>query len=348
MLGISVYAGLDISLEDNIRYLEKAAGLGIKNVFLSLHIPEVKDNFYQETKELISKINRLGFNLTADISKKYFDKLDLDELKIDQLRLDFGFSNQDIANLSQNNKYKLNLNASTLTEADIKSLAAAGADLKNIEVSHNYYPREETGLAEELLIKKNSILKKYNLKISAFVPAEYRKRPPIKAGLPTLEKHRYLSPLVAAQDLFKLGVDKVYIGDSMASIRELEDFAAANNKLTIIPINIVKELLPEEKRLLKLTHQNRQDPGEYIIRSQTARKNKENRIAAENSSKRFKYAVTIDNCKYHRYEGDLHILKREYPADKRINVVADAGKAAVLIEKIKEGEKFKFKIKGDR
>lgn len=33
MLGISVYAGLEISLEENIQYLEKASKLGIKNVF---------------------------------------------------------------------------------------------------------------------------------------------------------------------------------------------------------------------------------------------------------------------------------------------------------------------------
>ncbi|TDX45125.1 uncharacterized protein DUF871 [Halanaerobium congolense] len=77
MLGISVYAGLDISLEDNFRYLEKAKKLGIKNVFLSLHIPETNESFFEEIKELILKINKLDFNLTADISKKYFEKLNL-------------------------------------------------------------------------------------------------------------------------------------------------------------------------------------------------------------------------------------------------------------------------------
>ncbi|MEC9490161.1 MAG: phospho-sugar glycosidase domain-containing protein [Halanaerobiales bacterium] len=57
--------------------------------------------------------------------------------------------------------------------------------------------------------------------------------------------------------------------------------------------------------------------------------------------------MTIDNHKYQRYEGDLQILKKGFLADEKINVVGDAGKAAVIIEKIKEGEKFKFKIKGD-
>ncbi|MFW6270776.1 MAG: MupG family TIM beta-alpha barrel fold protein [Bacillota bacterium] len=348
MLGISVYAGLDLSLEENINYLLEAKELGVKDVFLSLHIPEVNNNFLDEMKKLILKINELEFNLTADISKKYYEKLDIEDFKFDALRFDFGFNNQEIAELSQNKDFKINLNASTLKESDLKAIIAHGGDLNNLEASHNYYPRKETGLSEELLSAKNKLLKKYNLEIGAFVPAEYKKRPPMKAGLPTLEKHRELTPLVAAQDLLRLGVDKIFIGDSRASEEELKDFAAVNREIAVIPINISRGLSSEEKRLLKLKHKNRQDPGEYIIRSETARQNKMEKIKAHNNIKRFKYAVTIDNCFYQRYEGDLQILKKEYPADKKINVVADAGIAAVIIEKINEGEKFKFIIKGER
>ncbi|CCU78259.1 Outer surface protein of unknown function,cellobiose operon [Halanaerobium saccharolyticum subsp. saccharolyticum DSM 6643] len=347
MLGISVYAGLGISLEENIKYLEEAKKLGIENVFLSLHIPEVNNNFLDEIRELLLAIKRLNLNLTADISKKYFEKIELNKFNFDALRLDFGFTNQEIAELSQNIDYKINLNASTLKESDLKSIIAAAGNLENIEASHNYYPREETGLSEKLLVKKNNIFKKYGLDIAAFVPAKYKKRPPIKAGLPTIEKHRFLTPLVAAQDLLKLGIDKVYIGDSRASKEELIDFSAVTRDIFIIPIKINEEISQEEKRLLRLTHKNRQDPGEYLIRSETARKNIKKRIKPVNNNKRFKYSVTIDNHKYQRYEGDLNILKKEYPADKKINIVADAGKAAVIIEKIKEGDKFKFKIKGD-
>jgi len=156
MLGISVYAGLDISLEDNIRYLEKAAGLGIKNVFLSLHIPEVKENFQEEVEKLTFKINQLGFNLTADISKKYYNNLDLSEFKFDALRLDFGFNNQEIAELSQNSDYRINLNASTLTDSDLKTIISQGGNPENFEACHNFYPRKETGLSEELILKKNN------------------------------------------------------------------------------------------------------------------------------------------------------------------------------------------------
>lgn len=347
MLGISVYAGLDLSLEENINYLKEAKEFGIKNIFLSLHIPEVNNNFLAEAEELISVINSLNFNLTADISKKYFENLDLNIFKFDALRLDFGFNNQEIAELSQHKDYKINLNASTLNDSDIKEIIFNDGNLENLEASHNFYPRKETGLAEELLLKKNKILKKYGIEIGAFVASKHKRRPPLKAGLPTLEKHRTLSPLIAAQDLFKLGIDKVYIGDSRASRAELEEFSLISQGLTLIPIEITGSLSQEEKRLLNLEHKNRQDPGEYLIRSETARKKKKAKITPHDNTKRFKYSVTIDNQLYQRYEGDLQILKKEYPADPKINVVADAGKAALIIEKIKEGDKFKFKIKGE-
>ncbi len=328
MLGISVYAGLDLSLEENINYLNEAKKLGIENIFLSLHIPEVNKNFLEEAEELISAINDLNFNLTADISKKYYEKLDLNKL-------------------SQNKDYRLNLNASTLTESDIKDIVFHGGSLENLEASHNFYPRKETGLAQELLLKKNRILKKYGIEIGAFVASNFKKRPPIKAGLPTLEKHRTLEPYIAAQHLYKLGIDKVYIGDSRASREELKDFSLIDREVALIPIELRGDLNQEEKRLLNLEHKNRHDPGEYMIRSETARKNKQSKIDAHNNSKRFKYSVTIDNHLYQRYEGDLQILKKDYPADPKINVVADAGKAALIIEQIKEGDKFKFKIKGE-
>lgn len=347
MIGISVYAGLNLSLEENINYLKKAKELGVEDVFLSLHIPEVNNNFLEEIKKLVSLINSLDFNLTADISKKYYKKLDLTKFNFDVLRLDFGFNNQEIAKLSQNKSFKINLNASTITESDLKEIISNGGNPENFEASHNFYPRKETGLSEKLLKKKNSLLKKYDIKIGAFVASKFKKRPPMYNGLPTLEKHRFLNPLIAAQDLFKLGIDKVYIGDSMASQKELKNFTEISKNIMIIPINVIGDLEAEEKRLLNLKHLNRQDPGEFMIRSETARKNKRERISARNTSKRFKYSVTIDNHLYQRYEGDLQILKKEYPADKKINVVADAGKAAVLIEKIKEGDKFKFKIEGD-
>ncbi|RCW41369.1 MULTISPECIES: MupG family TIM beta-alpha barrel fold protein [unclassified Halanaerobium] len=347
MLGISLYAGLDLNLEENIDYLNQAHKLGINNIFFSLHIPEVNKNFLKEAKILFKEMNKLNFNITADISKKYYEKLDLSQFNLNALRLDFGFKSKEIAILTKNNDFKININASTITEKNLEEIIKHGGKLANIEAFHNYYPRPETGISKSLLLKKNNIFKKYDIEIAAFIPANYKKRPPIKAGLPTLEKHRKLSPIITGQDLLKSGVDKVYIGDSRASLEELKDFSLIRKYDNIIPIKILTKLSREEKRLINLEHINRQDPGEYMIRSKTARKNKIEKIETNNTIKRFKYSLTIDNYKYKRYEGDLQLLKKDYPANKKINVLADAGEAALIIEKIKEGETFKFLIKGD-
>ncbi|SES97042.1 protein of unknown function [Natronincola peptidivorans] len=49
MLGISVYTGMDYSIEENLNYMRMAEGYGIKTVFTSLHIPEANDKVYAET-----------------------------------------------------------------------------------------------------------------------------------------------------------------------------------------------------------------------------------------------------------------------------------------------------------
>lgn len=345
MLGISVYAGLDLNLADNINYLKRARELGITDLFFSLHIPEVRADFLSEAEKLLTEINKLNFRVTADISKKYFNKLNLAKFEFASLRLDFGFSNAEIADLSRQNNYKITLNASTINQQALTEIISEKANLNNLEALHNYYPRPETGLGAKLLQQRTELFHSYGIEVAAFVPAKFKQRLPLKAGLPTLEVHRCLSPLVAGQDLLKLGIDRVYIGDSQASKSELADFALINSEYTIIPIETYPGLSQIEKNLLKIPHYNRYDPGEYIIRSATARSACRQAIGPfNNNKKRFKYAVTIDNQFYQRYQGDLQILKKDYPADKKVNLVAEAGKAAPLIEKISAGEKFKFKI----
>lgn len=348
MLGISICAGLDLSLEDNLEYLNKAAELGIKNLFFSLHIPEVKESFSKEAVILLEEAKKLNFKITADISQKYYKKLELKNYKIDALRLDFGFNNQEIAALSQKENLKINLNASTLRKKDLKEIKFFNGNLNNIEASHNYYPRPETGLSEVFMLKKNKMLKKYGLTIGAFIPANYKKRSPIKAGLPSLEVHRELTPLVSCQHLFKLGIDKVYIGDSRASDQELKELTSLEKGKTILPIQIYSDISNTERKLLEIEHTNRKDPADKIIRSQEARAYIQGKkIPVRSPGERFKYAVTIDNYQYQRYQGELQILKKKFPADSRVNLVADAGEAALLIENIKPGDKFKFYIKGD-
>ena len=40
--GISIYPGLDNTLEENLALIERAASLGLRRLFTSLHIPETE------------------------------------------------------------------------------------------------------------------------------------------------------------------------------------------------------------------------------------------------------------------------------------------------------------------
>ncbi|MFT9497969.1 phospho-sugar glycosidase domain-containing protein [Anaerosolibacter sp.] len=89
------------------------------------------------------------------------------------------------------------------------------------------------------------------------------------------------------------------------------------------------------------------DPGEYVIRSQEAREWKDGKIFAVNTLERYRNCVTIDNEGYKRYEGELQILKKQMEKDDRVNLVAEARNAEVLIDMLKPGEKFAFEIMED-
>ena len=341
MVGISLYTGIGYSLADNLKYLEKASVFGIKEVFTSLHIPEADSNVYREAEEILLKAKQLGMSVTADISKQYMDRIDIKKFNIHALRLDFGFTVSEIAELSKKLPYRIQLNASTVSDEYLDTLIRHGAEINNMEVCHNYYPRKDTGLAYELFMERNRCFAEHGMKIAAFIPLQRERRGPLHEGLPTLECHRDIRPIISAQHLLHSGVDTVYAGDAFASEEELKSLAAIKRSVYTIPIVLFKPSKAEID-VMSGVHTNRTDPGEYVIRSQEARLKKHDKILRCNTVQRKRYSVTIDNEGYLRYEGELQILKRELQPDERVNVVGDASEAELLIELIKPGEAFEF------
>ncbi|HYE83347.1 MAG TPA: MupG family TIM beta-alpha barrel fold protein [Clostridia bacterium] len=341
MVGIALYTGIGYSLPDNLEYLERAAALGIKEVFTSLHIPEADGNVYKEAEEILLKARQLGMTVTADISRNYMDRTDLKAYDLYALRLDFGFTASEIAALSREAPFRIQLNASTISDEYLDVLIHNGAEMNRMEVCHNYYPRRDTGIAYELFMERNRCFMEHGMKIAAFIPLQHERRGPLHEGLPTLECHRDLSPLISSQHLLHSGVDTVYIGDAFATEKELKSIASVKKNIYSIPLRLY-EPRDTEIRILSGLHTNRMDPGEYVIRSQEARLKVNERISRRNSIERKKYSVTIDNEGYLRYEGELQILKKELQADERVNVAGDASEAGLLIEMVKPGDCFEF------
>ena len=278
--GFSVYFGLDNSKEENIKLLKDAHNLGFTRIFTSLHIPEANYEVLKaEVKEFFELAKDYDMDIISDISPNTFKFLDLDDMDLKGLRdmgvktirIDFGYSEEDIAKMSKN-KYgiKIQLNASTITEEFFKKLDRYSPDYENIDALHNFYPRIGTGISEECMIKKNSILKEREIKPCAFVQSNNRKRSPLKDGLPTLEYHRGMAVREAANHLFALGNTSVFIGDSLPSIEELKELSSLNPEVIELDIK-VKSNDEITLRLLNEVYSARTDEARDAIRASESR-----------------------------------------------------------------------------
>ena len=158
MIGISVFSGLDYTIEENIEYIDKAYKRGIKYVFTSVHIPNLdRKRVTSEFKVLLEETEKRNMKLMVDISKDFYFEFDWDMYSVHALRLDFGFDDEEIVELSK--KYNIQLNASTISKEWMERLVSLGLDTKRVTVCHNYYPRNDTGISLELLRERNNFFK---------------------------------------------------------------------------------------------------------------------------------------------------------------------------------------------
>jgi uncharacterized protein len=345
MLGIGVYLGLDVSFREYEMYIRQAAALGFRLIFSSLHIPEADaQRLGSETKKLIELCSELGLKLVIDTSAEYYDRYDWQSMPLHALRLDFGFSNEQIVDLSQSLSCKISLNASVVDAHQLEHLKELGLNVGNVEVCHNYYPRLDTGISRAKLQESNAYFKALGFSTMAFVASHHRPRAPLYEGLPTLEEHRYISPVIAAQHLQYLQTDHVVIGDAMASLAELQLFEGLHPNCLRLLIKHQPDLSDVAKDLLQRTHTNRQDMGNNVIRSQESRAMAKQgaTILAQHTITRNAYSVCLDNVGYLRYAGELQIGRYVRASDPRVNVIADASLSAVLIDSMSGGEYFEF------
>ena len=353
--GFSIYFGLDNTKEENIKLLKEAHKLGFTRIFTSFHIPEANySTLKTETREFFKLAEEYDMDIITDISPNTFKFLDLNHMDLKGLchmgvrtiRIDFGYSEEEISEMSQNPYgIKIQLNASTITKEFFENLDRYSPNYKNIDALHNFYPRVGTGISEECMIEKNTILSKRGIKVSAFVQSNNRKRGPLYEGLPSLEDHRGIEAREAANHLFALGNKSVFIGDSLPSKEELEGLSSLNTEGVELFIQL-KECDSVTLRLLRETYTARTDEARDAIRASESRLLlKGDKIKALNTTYKNYGDITIDNENYMRYMGELQILKVSQEDDYRTNVVASVlQKHFYLLKYIKGGTKFYFTI----
>ena len=352
--GISIYPGLDNSFEENLQLIEQAAREGITRLFTSFHIPETNvSKFKAEIGALLQFARDRQMEIISDVSPATLDLLGMDRLRLSSLqllgirtlRLDYGYSIEEIARLSRNTQHiRIQLNASTVTARILNELLQQKANWENIDALHNFYPREGTGISEETIVRKTAMLHKAGISVGAFVPSQGRRRAPLHAGLPTLEMHRDLNLSLAARHLASIGIDSIFIGDSLPLPEELKTLSQIQeNQITLRAKLLSKD--PQQIALLQHTFTSRIDEARDAVRTQESRSLLQGIILPENTKVRPYGAVTIDNKDYLRYMGELQIIKRPQPADPRINIAAQIlSEEAFLINYIIPGKKFALEL----
>ena len=315
-------------------------------VFLSLHRQEEMDAQWKtKIMDLCHQLNEHGCRILADISKKTFAAMEVsdarelkEKLQLWAVRPDYGFTVEEIREMAE--YMPVVLNASTVTDEELQKLSGC----KELMAMHNFYPRPETALDAEYLKERTKTLQEHGLKVIAFIPGTGEKRGPLYEGLPTLEDHRYISPYAAYLDLvIRYGIDMVYVGDP--DLDEAEERRIAR----YIEEGIIE--LPCDMRkgyeyLYGQAFTNRIDSPKTMIRAAESREysvSNGSEVKPENTVKRSKGSITMDNEKYLRYQGEIMIAVQDFEADERVNVIGNVKEEYLLVTKlIERGAKFAF------
>ncbi|KAA0563015.1 DUF871 domain-containing protein [Bacillus sp. CH30_1T] len=334
MIGISVYLS-DEAAEERIL---RASSSGIKLAFTSLHIPEESAYSREHVSHLLSIFKRDGFEVFADVSKNTTALLglshleELKELGVTALRLDDGFTAEEMVTLSRH--FQIAINASTVGERELREWTSNGLETGNMIAWHNFYPKPETGLDQDYFMKQQRLFEALDIPVYAFIPGDEEKRGPLYKGLPTLEDHRDQNPYTSALQLRHCGVQGVFIGDpgcSQELLGKLADYDQEN----------VIELSYEGLGEIEGEYQLRPDPGRDVYRLLETRTNGD--APPSNTVERPRGTITQDNNLYGRYKGEMQIVRNDRKKNPAVNVVGRIREEDLdLLELLEPGQKIRL------
>lgn len=314
-------------------------------IFTSLHVCEEMDNnFTDKITSMCHSLKEYGYKIIADISKDIYKAFNTDNmldivtmLGIDIIRLDYGFSEDEILEIA--NKTPVALNASMVSLDVFERISKR---VKVIAI-HNFYPRPETGLDESLFDKINVKLKDIGIPTFAFISGDEKKRGPLNEGLPTLEIHRSIPPLLSFCDMVvNHHVNGIFIGDGFIS-RKQELLIRSYIKNDIMPVPT--RLLDDYKDIFDRVFTVRIDSPKHCMRLNESREYSKNGkiIEPDKRVERRKGAITMDNKLYKRYSGEIQIMKETLPVDEKVNVIGRVNPIYFnLLSCIPNGKKFMF------
>ena len=304
MIGRSIYFSEEFDLEDEID-ISKDFDI----LFTSIHFPQSQEVFekfkklYQKARE--NKV-RLCVDLNKDVLDKYQDLLDMDMI----IRLDYGFNEKMIADLSQ--KSKISINASTVSYDFLKNIAKHNPNPSNIIAIHNFYPLVYSGLADEFFKKQNDLIRSFGFKLGAFLAGDEKLRGPIFEGLPTIEKYRKENPFIGYlrfKNIDKLDLIILSEGTSKKVRDNIINYERDRK------INLDVNLIDQYKDLEGF--RQRMDVSDFILRNE-----REKKVIEDKGNFFIKRGdILILNENSGRYSGEIEIAKKDLGNDPNRNII---------------------------
>lgn len=187
-------------------------------LFTSLHMPEASD-FIAWLAWMGDAHQHHGVTFWVDVSPQTFTHVGhgpedggyLTRHGVKGLRIDDGYTPQDIGRIAAASDLPIAVNASTITADELDATLTAMGPLRGPQLVgwHNFYPRPGTGLTEDTFVVQSRMFTERGLRTIAFVAGDSDHRAPLHLGLPTLEAHRHRNTYSCALDLDRLapGID---------------------------------------------------------------------------------------------------------------------------------------------
>lgn len=345
MLGISIYPNL-INANECKKYIELAQKYGFKRIFTNFIEVETEEDL-NKFKDVCNFAKEKGFEIIFDVNPIVFETLKKEikdpllffkEMGGTGIRMDEEFDGKFEADFTRNKHgMKLEVNASSTTGL-IDNIIKHNGNLENIIACHNFYPQSYTGLDRKLFEEKCMYYKSLGIRVAAFIGSQSKKAIgpwPLNEGLPTIEDHRHLSIFDQAKDFMASGLlDDIIISNQPASEQELKQISLLNENSFNFSIKLEKGISKTEYDALfnskveylgkTIFNSVRQDYSPYMIRCSAPRiKYSKTPIKAKKTNiKTFKVGdVLVLNELSGRYNGEVQIVTKEMPYDKRKNLV---------------------------
>lgn len=361
-IGISLY--LDYySLDECKKMIDYASSLGYKDIFTSFNFEEYtfpgqRNNSKNDKKKLFEYAKEKGMIFHVDITKNFLYKVGgsitdvsyFSKLNIPIIRLDGGFSKEDVAIMTTNKQgVMIEDNLSNYKQAKINlNEVIKHGNPKNFCGCLNFFPRNYTGLDLNEAVDIAKTFKEAGSKTGAFISSLYSptEMNDTSTGTPSIEEHRYLPSYIQMSELLCTDAfDYILFGDSNPTKQELQEVAHAYKcyKKGYIEIpcffdNLDKDVL---KKIKSLTYLSRVDHSSKVIRCCETRGIIVN---PNNTTKIDKFAITMDNNLSNQYSGEIQIALDELPPQKFINVIGQVKPYATRLLDYIHLNEIKFKL----